>query len=89
MKKADMDIEERISAIEVRNAKVSKDKAWETSATRRAFIAFITYCCACVIFIYVVPAPDWALAAIVPTAGYLLSTLGLPWVRKAWERLVR
>jgi len=39
-----MDIlEDRIRAIEDRNIRVETEKAWETSFTRRASIALLTY----------------------------------------------
>lgn len=81
-----MSLEDRISAIETRNARVAIDKAWETSTTRRVSIALITYICASIIFIYIIPATEWYLAALVPVMGYTLSTLGLPQIRKIWER---
>lgn len=83
-----MTIEDRISAIEARNKRVAIDKTWETSVTRRGSIILITYLFASIIFIYVIPTTEWYLAALVPVVGYTLSTLGLPQIRKAWERKV-
>lgn len=80
------DFEERLARIEARNAKVSTDKAWETSLTRRLSIIAVTYACASIIFVFVMPSPEWYLAALVPVMGYTLSTLGLPKVRKIWEK---
>jgi len=81
-----MDIESRLLAIEQRNARVSIDKAWERSFTRRFSIALITYLCATVIFTYVIPNDEWYFASLVPVMGYLLSTLGLPQLRRLWEK---
>ncbi len=36
-------LESRIAEIESRNARVQNDKAWETSFTRKATIALMTY----------------------------------------------
>ena len=80
-----MSIEDRLSAIEERNNRVTQEKAWETSFTRKASIAVITYITAIIIFLFVIPQPQWYLSALVPVAGYLLSTLSLPWIRKTWE----
>lgn len=80
-----MTLEERISAIESRNARVAVDKAWETSLTRKISIAGITYICASILFVYIIPTTEWYLAAFVPVMGYTLSTLGLPQIRKVWE----
>lgn len=83
------DLETRLSIIEHRNARVSLDKAWETSWTRRVFIAALTYICGAVLFLFVIPQPQWFLAALVPTMGYIVSTLSLPWLRMIWERKIK
>lgn len=80
-----MSIEARLSAIEERNSRVTQDKAWETSFFRKASIAAITYVTAAILFLFVMPQPQWYFSAGVPVAGYLLSTLSLPWIRKIWE----
>ena len=38
-----MDLEKEIRSIKKRNARVEKDKAWETSLTRRLCICVLTY----------------------------------------------
>jgi hypothetical protein len=81
-------LEQRLAAIEARNQNVSADKNWEISLTRKVCIALITYACASLMFTMVLPSVDWYLAACVPVMGYLLSTLGLPWVRLARERIL-
>ena len=55
------------------------DKAWETSFTRRLVISMFTYLS---VVLYGVQSP--ALNAVVPTAGFLLSTLTLPAVKRRW-----
>jgi len=82
-------LETRIAAIESRNRSVSVDKKWETSLTRRIFVCTITYISASLLFIYVIPSPQWYLAALVPVVGYILSTLGLPWARRFWEKFIK
>ncbi|MEZ0262695.1 MAG: hypothetical protein ACAH80_16945 [Alphaproteobacteria bacterium] len=81
-----MDIEQRLAAIEARNLKVTADKVWETSLMRRLSIAAMTYVCACLTFILLIPTAQWYLTAFVPTGGYVLSTLGLPWLRERWQK---
>lgn len=75
----------RIEKIEQRNKLVETDKAWETSKTRRLLIALFTYLS---IFLYfmVIGVDKPFLNAIVPTVGFLLSTISLPFVRKIWEK---
>ncbi len=66
-----------------RNRRVEADKAWERSFTRRACIAGITYACACLL-LRSLSSPLFWLQALLPTAGYVLSTLSLPWVKRWW-----
>lgn len=79
------DLEKRISAIEQRNLRVERDKQWETSAIRRGSIAALTYIVV-VIFLLIINNNAPLINAIVPVVGFLLSTLALDKVRKAWER---
>lgn len=81
------DLESRVHAIELRNARVELDKSWETSKTRRFAIVLLTYFFA-VLFMYQIGVDDFALAAIVPTVGFFLSTLGLNYIRRLWENKV-
>ena len=78
-------IQTELTALKERNQRVELDKAWETSWTRRLFISFVTYIVACV-WLLIIKNPNPFLNSIVPVAGYLLSTLSLPMVRKWWER---
>jgi len=66
-----------------RNHRVELDKAWETSYTRRGIIAVITYGVAS-FFMMRIGVGDPFLNALVPTGGYLLSTLSLSVVKKWW-----
>lgn len=76
-------VESEIALLKERNARVDIDKAWETSVTRRACIAGITYLCAC-LFLFQLGADDFALGALVPVGGYALSTLSLPRIKMMW-----
>ncbi|MCA9361289.1 hypothetical protein KC845_01885 [Candidatus Kaiserbacteria bacterium] len=66
-----------------RNHKVEMDKAWETSKIRRGVIAVITYLVA-VAFMMRIGVTDSWLNALVPTGGYILSTLSLPFIKRWW-----
>ena len=79
-------IEERVAAIEERNLKVETDKAWETSLTRRGAIILVTYVIATLTFAVIGTEAPYVMA-VIPTLGYLLSTLALPPVRKHWLRV--
>ncbi len=73
----------RIKAIEKRNQKVEADKAWETSVTRKLLIAIITYL-VIVLFFTVMKLGKPFINAIVPTIGFLLSTLSIDLVKSIW-----
>lgn len=66
-----------------RNTRVELDKAWETSKTRKAIIAFITYLTAAS-FLKLIGNDAPLIHALVPVGGYLLSTLSLPYVKNWW-----
>ena len=76
-------IEERLTKIEQRNIRVEADKAWETSWTRRFFIALFTYLVISLYMSVIGVERPW-LNAIVPTVGFLLSTLTLSLIKKIW-----
>ena len=77
------DIEKRLDAIEQRNKKVGLDKAWETSWARKIIIAILTYT-TIVLFFFVAQLPKPFINSIIPTAGFVLSTLSLPFFKKLW-----
>jgi len=62
---------------------VEGDKAWETSKTRRAIIAAATYAIV-LYFLLLINAPNPYFNALVPTIGYVLSTLSLPFIKNRW-----
>lgn len=77
------DLEKRIEAIEARNKKVELDKAWETSIFRRVLIALLTY------FVVVTLMGSLGIDkplinAIIPAAGFVLSTLTISYLKNWW-----
>ncbi len=76
-------IKEKVESIEERNRRVELDKAWETSFVRRGFIALVTYLIA-FWFMWSIGVSDPYLNALVPTGGYILSTLSLPFLKQWW-----
>lgn len=66
-----------------RNARVELDKAWETSKIRRGIIAGMTYLIAAA-FLKLIGNDAYLVNALVPTGGYLFSTLSLPVVKSWW-----
>ncbi len=78
-----MDIEKEIQEIKERNRKVERDKAWETSKTRKLIIAVLTYF-VIVLFFFAAGLPKPWENSIVPTAAFVVSTLTLPLIKKVW-----
>lgn len=78
-------IEQRLEAIEARNKKVELDKKWEGSWTRKLLIVFFTYATIGLYLKFIVGIDPW-INAIVPTIGFLLSTLTLPYFKEIWIR---
>ena len=76
-------VEADLAAIHERNNRVSDDKAWEISPIRRGLIATITFCFASLL-LFLIENQQYLRNAAVPTAGYLLSTLTLPKIKKHW-----
>lgn len=77
------DLEKRVTVIEKRNAKVEMDKAWETSRTRKGLLILFTYL-SVGLYLQVLSIPNPWLNAIVPSLGFLLSTLTLPFFKRWW-----
>lgn len=77
------DITYEINKIKERNITVETDKAWETSATRKILVAIFTYF-VIVLFFYFTNLPKPFISAIVPTIGFLLSTLSIPFFKNIW-----
>ena len=76
-------LEKRIEEIEARNKKVEADKAWETSFTRRILLITFTYL-SIGFYLNAINIKDPWLNAIVPSIGFLLSTLTLPFFKNLW-----
>jgi hypothetical protein len=75
--------EHRLCSIEARNERVEADKAWEISWARKLLIVVLTYFVV-VLFLYSVDIVRPWINAIVPSIGFFLSTLTLPFVKKRW-----
>lgn len=76
-------LEQEINKTKERNSKVEADKAWETSFFRKALIAILTYT-VIVLFFYFADLPKPFINAIVPTIGFVLSTLSVPIFKNLW-----
>jgi len=80
-------MKEELESIKERNKRVEADKAWELSRTRRASIAIMTYFVIAV-FLMMIEIPKPWFSALVPSIGFYLSTLTLPFLKRAWLRKI-
>jgi len=78
-------LEERVEKIEKRNKKVEDDKAWEGSWTRKIVLIIFTYL-AVGFYLNVINVQNPWINAIVPSLGFLLSTLTLPFIKNWWKK---
>lgn len=79
------ELAKKIEIIEERNRLVETNKAWETSFTRRIILFLLTYLAIGIYFNVINVGQPW-LNAIVPSIGFMLSTLTLPFFKKLWQK---
>jgi hypothetical protein len=79
------DIELRLTKIEERNKKVELDKAWKTSWTRRLLLILFTYT-SIGFYMNAIQVPSPWLNTVIPSLGFLLSTLTLPFFKDIWTK---
>lgn len=77
------ELKNEVEKIKERNARVEADKAWETSLFRKILVAVLTYI-VIVLFFAVAGLPKPLVNAIVPTLGFLLSTLSISIFKTLW-----
>lgn len=80
-------LEKRVALIEMRNQKVEADKAWEGSWSRKLLIIVFMYV-AIGLYLKFVIGINPILNAIVPSTGFLLSTLTLPFFKNWWQKFI-
>lgn len=80
------DLEKRVLKIEERNKKIELDKKWETSWARRIILITFTYLSIGFYMNAISINKPW-LNAIIPSLGFLLSTLTLPFFKNIWMKL--
>lgn len=78
-------IQAEIASIKGRNARVEQEKAWETSWQRKIGIITTTYCVMILVFSSLGNDRPF-LNAIIPTLGYMLSTLSMEWMKRLFMK---
>lgn len=81
-------LKREVEEIQARNKRVEADKAWETSWTRNGLVLALTYF-VFVVFFIVARLPDPFVSSVVPAIAFLLSTMGIPAVKKFWIQRTR
>ena len=77
------DLEKEIDKLKERNKKVEIDKSWETSLNRKILLAVFTYISIALYLKFIVGIEPW-INAVVPSIGFLLSTLTLSYFKNLW-----
>lgn len=77
------ELQSEIALLKKRNARVELEKRWETSLTRKLSICILTYGVMCLVMLSI-GVKDFYASAIVPTLGFFLSTLSLPFIKRYW-----
>jgi len=80
-------IEQELQELKERNIRVEADKAWETSQTRIIIISIVTYGLI-VLFFIIEELPQPFINGIIPTIGFILSTLTVPFFKKLWIKYI-
>ena len=82
------DLEKEIDKLKDRNKRVEVDKGWETSLTRKILLAIFTYASIALYLKFIVGIEPW-INAVVPSIGFLLSTLTLSYFKDLWIKINR
>ena len=82
------DLEREINKLKERNKIVEADKAWETSFARRGLLIVFTYL-AIGFYLSAINVENPWINAVVPSIGFLLSTLTLSYFKNLWIKLNR
>lgn len=81
------DLENEINKIKERNQRVEREKAWETSWTRKLVISILTYLVISLFFLFAGINKPFV-NSIVPAVAFILSTLSVPLVKHWWVRYI-
>lgn len=79
------ELKKEIDQIKKRNASVEGDKAWETSTIRKIILIVLTYVLIGLYLTILGIDRPW-FNALVPAAGFLISTLTLGIIKQYWVK---
>lgn len=81
------DLENEIQKIKERNIRVEADKAWEVSWSRKVVIAGVTYVAIALFLLVTNFDKPWE-GAIIPTLGFLLANMTIPFFKNLWVKYI-
>ena len=82
------ELEIEVGKLKERNSKVEQNKSWETSWTRRLVLTISTYIILST-YMWAVDIDRPFINAIVPTVGFMLSTMSLPIGKRIWKKFIK
>jgi hypothetical protein len=77
------ELQQEIETIKQRNKRVEADKAWEISLFRLTVLSIATFIFSITV-LYFVKAEEYLLGALSSTAGLIISSQSLPFIKKWW-----
>lgn len=81
------ELKQEIEQLKSRNKKVESNKAWETSLTRKLILMLTTYLVVGLTLTTIRNDAPW-INALIPTLGFFLSTLSLPFLKDLWQKYI-
>lgn len=81
------DLEKEIQKIKERNIRVEADKAWEISWSRKVVIVGVTYIAIALFLLVTNFDKPWE-GAIIPTLGFLLANMTVPFFKNLWVKYI-
>lgn len=81
------ELRKEIAEIKTRYKRVEANKAWETSITRKVILMIVTYLVIGLTLMTINNPEPWK-NAIIPSLGFLLSTLTLPFIKNFWQKYI-
>lgn len=81
------DLENEIQKIKERNIRVEAEKAWEVSWSRKVVIAGVTYIAIALFLLVTNFEKPWE-SAIIPTIGFLLANMSIPFFKNLWMKYI-
>jgi len=83
MSLTNLQTEDKLNELTLRNYKVDLDKKWETSNFRKVLVLVTTYFLASITMFAIGDSKPF-ISSLIPTLGYFLSTFSFGFIKKIW-----